>query len=298
MSALKHDLALKRLRKLLSIAQDEQFFLLMWGIDAIQSGKESEKARAIFTYPQEAVTTDGQSRYFVHKWKMETLLNELLVTPKQLPRTKKKGRNLNCKTFEGAVGCLVALGKLENADDAVALKRVDVLNEVHRIGQRQLEWQRGFYSHAQLYRAIFLFGHDLSAAYFERSYGLTIQQFSHFGFVLYAVFDDAPELQSSAEFANLGIFNAVRDAGLRMLCASISEVRAQAARLRQPRSDYVHISYQPSILRGFPCVAFGDQTERICGALASSHLVAHHRRIVLRRHQRRGGGPQRDWHAL
>ncbi len=78
MSALKHDLALKRLRKLLSIAQDEQFFLLIWAIDAIQSENESEKTRAIMTYPQEAVKTDFRSRFFVHKWKMETLLNEIL----------------------------------------------------------------------------------------------------------------------------------------------------------------------------------------------------------------------------
>ncbi len=124
-----------------------------------------------------------------------------------------------------------------------------------------------FYSHAQLYRAIFLFGHDLSAAYFERSYGLTIQQFSHFGFVLYAVLVDAPKLQSSAEFDNVGICNAIRDAGLRRLCASIGEICAEAARLRQRPSVHVHISYQPSILRSFPCVAFGDRAERICAPL-------------------------------
>jgi hypothetical protein len=262
-SVLKHDLALKRLRKLLSIAQDEQFFLLIWAIDAIQSGKESEIARAIMTYPKEAVTTDVRSRYFVHKWKMETLLNELLVTPKQTVKTKKTSRYLNCKSFDGAVGCLIALGKLENADDALALKRVNVLSELHRIGQRQFEWQRGFYSHAQLYRAIFIFGHQLSAAYFKKSYGLTIDQFIHFGFALYTVFDDAPGLMNGAEFENVGITNAIRDAGLRRLCASITEIRVEAARLRIPLSSHAHVSYRPSILRSVPCVAFGDHAERI-----------------------------------
>ena len=29
----------------------------------------------------------------------------------------------------------------------------------------------------------------------------------------------------------------------------------------------MHISYQPSILRSFPCVAFGDRAERICAPL-------------------------------
>lgn len=233
------DLARKRLHRLLSIAEDEEFFMLMWAIDAVQSGRDGINTRVIMTYPQEAITTDKRSRYFVHKWKIETLLNELVVTPKQLPRTQKIDRRLNCRNFDGAVGCLQALGKLENADDKLARGRVTAFREVHRITQKQFEWQRGFYSEAQLYRSVFIFGYALGAAYFERNYGLTIQNFLYFGFVLYAIFNDGVEMSANREFDDFGVSNAIRDAGLKRLCATIATIRDEAGEIRQNRSAHI-----------------------------------------------------------
>ena len=50
------------------------------------------------------------------------------------------------------------LASLENAEDGLTLERINVLREMHRLGQRQFEWQRGFMSYSRLYRAAFIYG--------------------------------------------------------------------------------------------------------------------------------------------
>jgi hypothetical protein len=92
---------------------------------------------------------------------MWRLLNEVLTTPKLKVVPGRSNRILNCGTFSATGAVVNALLGLENAEDGIVLKRVDVLREMHRLTQRQFDWQRGFVSHSQLYRSGFLYGGEL-----------------------------------------------------------------------------------------------------------------------------------------
>src|SRR5271169_86985 len=97
MSPLNRDRHRKKLQDLLSRANDEAFFEMVWAIDALQSGRADVASRYI-SFPREAVTADMGSSLKIHKWDMETLIGQLLATPKSRAHD---GRNkvLNCNLF-------------------------------------------------------------------------------------------------------------------------------------------------------------------------------------------------------
>ena len=98
------------------------------------------------------MTTDIASTLAVYPWKLETMLNEVLTTPKLKLRPNRPNRRLDCRQFEAIARVANALTGLENAEDGLTLRRIDILREIHRLGQRQFEWQRGFFSYPQLTR--------------------------------------------------------------------------------------------------------------------------------------------------
>src|SRR3954447_11712623 len=92
---------------------------------------------AFLLYPQEAASSDIASKFAIHRWKLETLLNEVLTTNKLELQRRRRNRRLDCRRFEAIAGGTNALAGLENAEDGLTLKRVTVLREVHRLSQRQ-----------------------------------------------------------------------------------------------------------------------------------------------------------------
>jgi hypothetical protein len=72
MSTLKRDIYRKKLRSLLTKADDEAFFQMVWALDAIQSDR-SRKAAPYLNFPPEAVNPDIGSEYAIHKWDLESL---------------------------------------------------------------------------------------------------------------------------------------------------------------------------------------------------------------------------------
>jgi hypothetical protein len=149
-------------------APDENFLQMVWAIDALQSGREQAAARYI-KYPREAATTSSDSRYALRKWDLETLVVQLLVTPK-LKRHDGPNRETNCALFLAGATAVNHLRELENAESGIYLRRYSVLNEMHRIGYRQFPWQRGYVDGTELYRSAYVYGGDQCQAHFTARY--------------------------------------------------------------------------------------------------------------------------------
>lgn len=257
-----------RLSELLGNVNQEAFVQLAWAVNALQSG-QAAAARGVISYPAEAATTERGARMRVHEWEIETLVNELLTVRRA---TLPPGPNLvlNCGMF-GAMGAVVdQLRALENADSGVVLGRMSVLTELHRISQRQFEWQRGFANAAQMYRWAFVFGGPVCTGYFEATHGLTINEFTLTGFAMFASFKNGPAFNRQTDLTGVGVSAAAWDATVRMTSATLQEARQRAAMLRlQQRS----VAYEPSVLRQNPILAFGEQGERLRAPLPELIVV-------------------------
>lgn len=88
MSRLQRARMQAKLSNILGIADDEQFITLIWAVNALQSGRE-ERVKSFIKYPRDAITQDMGSALYVHPWRLETLVNELLVTSKPRPAREK-----------------------------------------------------------------------------------------------------------------------------------------------------------------------------------------------------------------
>ena len=232
---------------------------MVWAICALQSGR-SDKAARFLKFPVEAKTEDLTSRYFVHRWKLETLLNEILALPKARQAPGYPIKRLNCSAFEAVAHLVNLLADLENADDALVLSRIGVLRELHRLAQRQFEWQRGFVSYSRLYRAGFVYGGELARQFFQSQKGLTLDDFTLACFALRAMWLDTPVVNSGTSLAGVGLSNETTAAVFNILTLPHAQARAAASRLR---TGVGHIAYKRSLFRQHPCIAFGEHRERV-----------------------------------
>ena len=259
MSHVRRNLFRGKLTDLLAIADDEAFFILVWATFAIQSGR-SEKARPMLLFPPEAATSDIASKFAVHPWKLETMLNEVLTTPKLKLMPGRPNRRLDCRQFGAIARVTNALTGLENAEDGLTLKRIDVIREMHRLTQRQFEWQRGFLSYPQLYRAGFIYGGNLTRAFFADANGFTIEDFSLTCFALRGMFMDKPIVGRRGGLDAIGISEETLDAIFALISIPHASARKRALELR---SSGGHTAYKRSLFREYPCVAFGTARERV-----------------------------------
>src|SRR5258708_24951428 len=99
MSLMNRDRYRKKLQDFLSRAPDEAFFEMVWAIDAVQSDRSDIAARYL-RFPAEAATTDIDSKLAIRKWDLETLIGQLLITPKREWRTNGPNRITNCSLFD------------------------------------------------------------------------------------------------------------------------------------------------------------------------------------------------------
>jgi hypothetical protein len=136
MSILRRDRARKRLRDALAIAPDEPFLQMVWAINALHAGRPDLAARLI-EFPPEAVQQNVGDQLAIHAWELETLVNQLILTEKTPGR-----RYYPCRTFSTASEFTNYLRNAEDAEYAADGDPEQILNEVHRIGQRQFPWQR------------------------------------------------------------------------------------------------------------------------------------------------------------
>jgi hypothetical protein len=254
-SKVRRDIARRKLSELLARAEPETFFLMTWAIDAIQSGREVD-AKQFIQYPAEAVTQNASSPYAVHKWRLESLINEILLS-----RYRPGLMPFDCLSYEAVADFSNALQKLEEEEDRILSRSGrDILRELSRLIHRQFEWQRGFIHRSQIYRSLFIYGHTDCAKFFLDRYRITVVDFFNCGFAFYATCLSSPGFARDSSFTVVGIDDATRDVAIGLLSTSHEQAQIEAKELRKDQS---HAAYKKSVLRTTPIISFGLRQERL-----------------------------------
>jgi hypothetical protein len=111
MSRFVRNLYRKRLETLLSRADDQKFLTLAWSIAALQSGQPEVAARYM-EFGKESIGAKLGSRYYVPPWMLETLINEILSTPKEHRLPGQPYKVLDCTHMDQMLAALQLLLKL------------------------------------------------------------------------------------------------------------------------------------------------------------------------------------------
>lgn len=200
--------------------------------------------------PEAADGTPG-ARYALYPWHLETLVNEALTAR---PRRNPRGRELVTENFSAIYQLANLIQRIEEADDRAFLQGNDVLYEMHRLTQRQFEWQRGFANMPRFYRTLQLFGGVKAAAHFQRQVGCTFPEFIEAGFFLFAGSANSATRVWANHDTPAGVTVEQRDHVLARVSTTPELARDEATILRGAGD---HIGYKPSVLRRHPILRFG-----------------------------------------
>lgn len=173
-------------------------------------------------------------------------------------------RKLACSSYNDVAVLLNALGKVENAEAGVSLQQINVLDELHRLAQRQFEWQRGFPLLSDLYRSSLIYGGDLAKSEFERIRQISLDTFVQACFSVGASLTTRPFLDKDTSFEIIGLSREAIAQTWQIISLPIEQARSQAIELRSKGGQ---IAYRPSLLRKFPCIAFGDSHDVVIAPL-------------------------------
>lgn len=259
MGRLGRDIYRRKLERYLAQSFDEPIISLVSAVVAAQSGSQKALA-AMQDLPQEALGAELGSPYHIPLWSVETLVNELLATPKAKGFGIGRTRVLNAEMFQTLHALQGILIKLENAEDGIFLEKHDIFYEMARIAQRQFPWQRGVANAPHLYRSMLLYGTGSARDYFEANAGISISDFVKTGLCMSGALKGNDWVHRERNLSEIGISPEVREAALQKLAISHAEARDLSARMRR---GHRHTAYRPSILRDFPIIAFGEQDERL-----------------------------------
>lgn len=123
--------------------------------------------------PDEAATDGILGSHAIYPWELETLANELLAFP-----TASIFNLFDCQSWHDIADTVNVLRNLENAEYSVRRSKLNILQEMGRIGARQFEWQRGFSNKAVFYRSALIYGQGECAHYFATEHGFTVNDFT------------------------------------------------------------------------------------------------------------------------
>ena len=248
----------RNLEKILSVSDDELFLQLIWSLNAIQTNRAS-KARRNLNFPSAAATTDPLSTHAIRIWELETLAN-LALTIKKDKKRIRRGISFNHQEFESAATVVNILRSIESREFLEYQDNIHILKEMHRILQRQLQWQRGFTNTQELYRSAFIYGQEECAEFFNQAYGISIQDFTFIGYAMFCCLRG----QSSAPFflpKGFGISPEVYRQAMMRLSKPIEEARKEAQvelNFAKEKLGSVPIAFRPSFFRRFPIITFGN----------------------------------------
>lgn len=247
----------KKLRRVLGHLDDASFLQLAWAVDLLQSNFTTD-VRRYLQYPKEAHTTSVKSGYVIHKWEIETLVLLLLTTPK-IPKFGDIAKQPGSQQFSTLVEIVNLLRKLENSESAITLSDDNILMELHRIGQRQFGWQRGFATKERIYRFAYVYGQGECAGFFSRTFGLNISDFLFVCFFLHAVFRQLPWIEKP-DLRQFGIEATQVDVALSLLSQPLADLRSEVQALVHDASknSMSRVAYLPSALRQYPVVNFTE----------------------------------------
>lgn len=245
----------------LASADDEAFLRMLWALNALQTGRADDARRFLGPHPPDAATQGILGPHPIYPWELETLANELLVTPKGFYRVFPD-RDWNVIT-----DLINQLRAVENAEYGARREGLNILVEMGRIGARQFPWQRGYSGIPQLYRNAFVYGQGECSAYLLDSAGLTASDMTLVGFSLLSVFYPNPGIRPADDLDlihEFGITREVLHATLDRIARPIAEVRREARDLRDVDEP---TAYRPSILRRFPCLRLGHRNRTLVAPL-------------------------------
>ncbi|WP_245278872.1 hypothetical protein [Rhizobium leguminosarum] len=166
----------------LSDTDDCRILLMVWAIHALQSNRVA-RAKGLIRHPVEVETTDMHSKFMAYKWEMESIITLTLNMPKDVvPDFMKKP--INTTEFSEFADTINLLKAVEQ-EDSKKLTGGTIMREFHRVAHRQFPWQTGWENVENIYRHVFIYGQGQCADYFEKTRGLTIQDFMACCFCLY-----------------------------------------------------------------------------------------------------------------
>ncbi len=259
---------LKQLLKMFARANDAAFLQMIWAVDALQSGREAEAKPYISTYPQEAAAGSSiESPLGIHRWELETLIVQLFLAPKELPRNQGN-LILECSKFEAIRQTINRLRALENVESARYLSGdFTIWGEMHRIAQRQFHWQRGYFNTPQIYRYTYLYAQGKCADYFKQAYGFEITDLIFTGFGLFTAYLASPWVLQKTSVPEVGLTDEIVQRALPMMSCSRDEARigtaALVAHAQEEHGSPIPTALLPSILRKSPLIYVDDPNRLI-----------------------------------
>jgi hypothetical protein len=259
-SQAKLDYHIKQLRKYFARADDRAFLQMIWAVDALQSDREAAAKTLMPSYPKEAVAKSSlHCPYGIHRWELETLLIQLLLTPKEENRAEGNFA-LDCSKFDAIRDSINRLRSLENVEAGRYLgKGLNIFGEMHRIVQRQFHWQRGYLNLPHFYRYLCIYGQGRCAEFFRDAYGVSINDFTYAGFAMYVAAVRTPWLRQDFALAGLGITPEIVQKVLALMTLSLEQARAEE-RLVTDEVNRLHgapipTAFMPSVLRRHPLIS-------------------------------------------
>lgn len=272
----------------LSRVDPEAMAQLVWAAWGVQQDPPNDIAQRLVEFPREAITADLTNGHAIYPWELETLIN-LLVQVERDPRLAA----ILCDRYAVIADFLNLLRNLENTEAGGYINDDNIFNELHRIGQRQFPFQRGFLNSADFYRFIFLYGQPICAAAFERIHGLSLGDFTKAGFALFAQFSRQPTLSALPDFSSIGVSPEVMRRAISLMSVDAKEggVTFQDLLTRLDAHDQP-TAYRPSLLRQRPILRFQDVETRLRAPLPS--LIALRISAGLYYDLLPGGRPIRD----
>jgi hypothetical protein len=237
-------------------------------VDALQSGREAAAKPYFSVYPPTAAAQSSiRSPLGIHRWELETLIVQLFLAPKELPR-EQGNLLLDCSKFEAIRQTINRLRDLENVESARYLSGdFTIWGEMHRIAQRQFHWQRGYFNSPQIYRYAYLYAQGKCAEYFKQSYGFEIADLILTGFGLYSHYITAPWVRRQTSVPEVGLTEDIVQKAFPMMSCSRDDARADTAALvaaaQNGHGSPIPTALLPSILRKTPLIYVDDPNQLI-----------------------------------
>jgi hypothetical protein len=269
---------LKQLLKMFARANDAAFLQMIWAVDALQSGREAAAKPYFSTYPPQAAAKSSlpPSPFSIHRWELETLIVQLFLAPKELPR-EQGNLVLDCSKFESILQTINRLRALENVESARYLSGdFTIWGEMHRIAQRQFHWQRGYFNTPQVYRYAYLYAQGKCADYFKQAYGFEITDLIFTGFGLFATYLTGPWVPRKTSIPKIGLTDEIVQRAFPMMSCSRDEARTETAALvAQAQNEHgspIPTALLPSILRKTPII-YIDDPDRLISPIPETILL-------------------------
>lgn len=260
MGALSRDHHLNQFNDLLSHTDPDDLCRAYCAAFALYSGDDTLAKAQFVSFPQEAISAPLGSDCRFHDWEPETIVNEAFALPKRGEGYIHLPRKLDFTHYENLLTLSSRLRKLENEEYGVSGH--DILREMHRIFQREFEWQRGWFNKALYYRTAKIYGHKELEGFVKFNTGFTVNEISLLGFLLNVGFRNSTVVNVDTTFASITVDRDLLEFGVPIFASSMDTSFEEA---RDMRDRNIETAYRRSILRKKPIIVRkNNNRELIC----------------------------------